>query len=69
MSLAFLLDGYDQDPGGPEDEARVAIESLRESCLALQAAGKKTVDSFKLGKLVFMADEILLRPTPTDDDE
>lgn len=65
--FAFLLDEYDQDPGGPEDEDRVAIESLRESCLALQVAGKKTVDSIKLGKLVSKADEILSRPTATDD--
>lgn len=67
--FSFLLDGYDQDTGGPEEEARVAIESLRESCLALQAAGKRTVNSIKLGKLVSKADEILSRPTPTDEDE
>lgn len=67
--FGFLLDGYDQDPDGPEDDARVAIESLRESCLALQAAGKRTIDSFKLDKLVSKANGILARPTPKDDNE
>ncbi len=41
--FGFLLDEYDRDHDGPEDDARVAIESLRESCLALQAAGKRTM--------------------------
>jgi enamine deaminase RidA (YjgF/YER057c/UK114 family) len=67
--FAFLLDGYDNGPEGTEDEDRVAIESLRESCLALQATGMKTVDSCKLGKLVSKADEILSRCTPADDHE
>ncbi|MFM7928367.1 MAG: hypothetical protein ACKO9Q_11695 [Pirellula sp.] len=67
--FGFLLEGYDQDSDGPEDDARVAIESLRESCLALQAEGKKTIDSFKLGKLVSKANDILSRPTPREDDE
>jgi hypothetical protein len=67
--FAFLLGEYDRDSGGPEDEARVAIESLRESCVALQTAGKKNVDSLKLGTLVSKADKILSRPPPTDDDE
>ena len=67
--FACLLDGYDDDPGGPYKDDRVAIESLRDSCVELQAAGLKTVDSFKLGKLVSKADAILSRPTPIDDDE
>lgn len=67
--FGFLLDEYDRDHDGPEDDARVAIESLRESCLALQAAGKRTIDSFKLDKLVSKAICIVARPTPKDDNE
>jgi hypothetical protein len=37
QGFCFLLDGYYQDPDGPEDDARIAIESERESSLALQA--------------------------------
>jgi|694.fasta_scaffold13486_6 hypothetical protein len=67
--LAFLLEGHDQDSDGPEDDARIAIESLRESCLALQAEGKRTIDSFRPGKLVSKANDKLSRPTPREDDE
>ncbi|GAB5407089.1 MAG: hypothetical protein Aurels2KO_53200 [Aureliella sp.] len=65
--FTFLLDGYDDDPDGPYEDDRVALESLREACVALQSAGNDTVDSLNLGELISKTDAILSRPAPNDD--
>ena len=69
MDFASLLDGYDDDPEGIYESERVAIESLREACVALQASGHATVDSFDLDELIVKADGILARPTLTEDED
>lgn len=68
QDFALLLDEYDDDPSGPNEDDRVSIESLRESCISLQTAGNNSVDSFKLSELVARAEAILSRPTSTEDD-